>query len=50
MLYEVITKTSYLFIGLIEAVWSLLLFFLVLWLGGWQYGTELVGNDPLYRS
>jgi len=43
-------KTSYLFIGLIEAAWSLLLFFLVLWLGGWQYGTELSGNDPLYRS
>jgi sodium/potassium-transporting ATPase subunit alpha len=43
-------KVAYLFIGLIEAGWSLLLFFLVLHWGGWQYGTELAANDPLYRS
>jgi sodium/potassium-transporting ATPase subunit alpha len=42
--------TAYLFLGLIEAVWSLLLFFLVLQLGGWRYGTELAAGDPLYRS
>ncbi len=41
---------AYLFIGLIEASWSLFLFFLVLYLGGWQYGTELASNAPLYRS
>jgi sodium/potassium-transporting ATPase subunit alpha len=41
---------AYLFIGLIEAGWSLLLFFLVLHLGGWSYGEELAANDPLYRS
>jgi sodium/potassium-transporting ATPase subunit alpha len=41
---------AYLFIGLIEATWSLLLFFLVLLAGGWSYGTELATNDPLYRS
>jgi len=43
-------KVAYLFLGLIEATWSLLLFFLVLLLGGWSYGTELAGDDPLYRS
>jgi sodium/potassium-transporting ATPase subunit alpha len=43
-------RTSYLFLGLIEAAWSLTLFFLVLTLGGWVYGTELAANDPLYRS
>lgn len=41
---------AYLFIGLIEALWSLGLFFLVLHLGGWSYGTELAASDPLYRS
>jgi sodium/potassium-transporting ATPase subunit alpha len=43
-------KVAYLFLGLIEAAWSLLLFFLVLLLGGWSYGTELAGDDPLYLS
>jgi sodium/potassium-transporting ATPase subunit alpha len=43
-------KTAYLFHGLIEAAWSLLLFFLVLHLGGWRYGAELTAADPLYRS
>jgi sodium/potassium-transporting ATPase subunit alpha len=41
---------AYLFIGLFEALWSLGLFFLVLTFGGWEYGTELAGSDPLYRS
>jgi len=43
-------KTAYLFLGLIEVTWSLLLFFLFLHWGGWQYGTELAADDPLYRS
>jgi sodium/potassium-transporting ATPase subunit alpha len=43
-------KVAYLFLGLIEAAWSLCLFFLVLHLGGWRFGTELAGSDPLYRS
>jgi sodium/potassium-transporting ATPase subunit alpha len=43
-------KVAYLFIGMIEAVWSLVLFFLVLHLGGWQFGTELATSDPLYRA
>jgi sodium/potassium-transporting ATPase subunit alpha len=42
--------TSYLFLGLIEALWSLFLFFLVLLAGGWHYGMELATSDPLYRS
>jgi sodium/potassium-transporting ATPase subunit alpha len=41
---------SYLFLGLLEALWSLFLFFFVLVQGGWRYGQELAGADPLYRS
>jgi sodium/potassium-transporting ATPase subunit alpha len=40
---------SYLFLGLIEAVWAMFMFFLVLLLGGWRYGHDLVANDPLYH-
>ncbi|TLM62021.1 MAG: cation-transporting P-type ATPase [Deltaproteobacteria bacterium] len=42
--------TAYLFIGLIEAFWSLFLFFLVLHLGGWRYGDALAASQPLYHS
>lgn len=42
--------TAYLFLGLIQAGWSLSLFFLVLLQGGWQWGEELASTDPLYRS
>jgi sodium/potassium-transporting ATPase subunit alpha len=42
--------TSYLFLGLIQAAFSLSLFFLVLHQGGWQWGQELAENAPLYRS
>jgi sodium/potassium-transporting ATPase subunit alpha len=42
--------TAYLFLGLIQAVFSLSLFFLVLYQGGWHWGQELVEGDPLYRS
>ncbi|HSH68624.1 MAG TPA: cation-transporting P-type ATPase [Deferrisomatales bacterium] len=41
---------SYLFLGLLEAAWSLGLFFFVLHGGGWTYGMELATDDPLYRS
>ena len=41
---------SYLFLGLLEALWSMGLFFLVLVHGGWRYGQELAAADPLYRS
>lgn len=41
---------SYLFLGLIQATYSLTLFFLVLSQGGWVYGQELASVDPLYRS
>lgn len=41
---------SYLFLGLIEAVFSLALFFWVLVSGGWTWGQELTAADPLYRS
>jgi len=42
--------TAYLFLGLIQAAWSLAMFFLVLGLGGWQWGQELALDDPRYRA
>jgi sodium/potassium-transporting ATPase subunit alpha len=41
---------SYGFLGLLEAGFSLALFFWVLLAGGWQWGDVLDGGDPLYRS
>ena len=41
---------SYLFLGLLEAFWSLSMFFYVLVQGGWAYGTDLTADSPLYRS
>jgi sodium/potassium-transporting ATPase subunit alpha len=40
--------TAYLFLGVIQAGYSLFLFFLVLKQGGWQWGQELPTSDPLY--
>jgi sodium/potassium-transporting ATPase subunit alpha len=42
--------TAYLFLAVIQAAFSLVLFFVVLVQGGWQWGDELAANDPLYRS
>jgi sodium/potassium-transporting ATPase subunit alpha len=42
--------TAYLFLGMLQAAWSLFLFFLVLIRGGWQWGQQLETSDPLYRS
>jgi sodium/potassium-transporting ATPase subunit alpha len=42
--------TAYLFLGVIQAAFSMALFFLVLGQGGWQWGQELAETDPLYRS
>ena len=42
--------TAYLFLGVIQAAFSLVLFFVVLHRGGWEWGQELVPTDPLYRS
>jgi sodium/potassium-transporting ATPase subunit alpha len=41
---------SYLFLGLLEGLWSLSLFFYVLVDGGWQYGQEMSSGNPLYQS
>ncbi len=41
---------SYLFLGLLEGIWSLCLFFYVLIQGGWKYGQDLSSGDPLYQS
>ena len=42
--------TSYLFLGTLQAFWSLLLFFYVLRQGGWRWGQELASGDPLYKA
>lgn len=41
---------SYFFLGLLEAGYSLTLFFWVLHAGGWHYGERLSAMDPLYQS
>jgi sodium/potassium-transporting ATPase subunit alpha len=41
--------TAYLFLGPIQAAWSLFLFFVVLYQGGWRWGEELAPHDALYR-
>ena len=41
---------SYFFLGLIEAGYSLTLFFWVLHAGGWHYGERMSATDPLYQS
>ena len=41
---------SYGFLGLLEAGFSLTLFFWVLVDGGWQWGQVLDATDPIYRS
>ncbi len=50
LLTPALVAHSYLFLGLLEALWSLTLFFVVLIAGGWHYGVELAADDPLYRS
>ncbi len=41
---------SYFFLGLLEAGWSMFLFFLVLSLGGWSYGEIPPSTDMVYRA
>jgi sodium/potassium-transporting ATPase subunit alpha len=45
-----LTLTAYLFLGVIQAGFSLFLFFLVLHQGGWSWGQGLSEADPLYHS
>jgi sodium/potassium-transporting ATPase subunit alpha len=42
--------TAYLFLGLIQAAFSLSLFFLVLYQGGWQWGQPLDEGSTLYQA
>jgi sodium/potassium-transporting ATPase subunit alpha len=42
--------TAYLFLGIIQAAFSLCLFFLVLKQGGWQWRQQLAEDSSLYRS
>ncbi len=39
---------AYLFLGVIEAAGAMAAFFVVLWLGAWQWGQSLAPDDPLY--
>ncbi|MCE9576048.1 MAG: cation-transporting P-type ATPase [Deltaproteobacteria bacterium] len=41
---------SYLFLGALQAVWAMAMFFTTLALGGWRYGDALAAGDPLYRA
>ena len=41
---------SYCFLGLIEGIWALFLFFYVLFSGGWHYGALLDASSPLHQS
>lgn len=41
---------SYCFLGLIEGVWALCLFFYVLFSGGWRYGMPLDASSPLHQA
>jgi len=42
---------SYFFLGLLEALWSFALFFLVLTRGGWRYGDAIpAASDPVYQA
>ncbi len=41
---------AYLFLGMLEAAGAMAAFFLVLWLGGWQWGQALSSSEPLYRQ
>jgi sodium/potassium-transporting ATPase subunit alpha len=41
---------SYLFLGVLEAAWAMLMFFLYLRAGGWSWAGELEAGDALYRS
>jgi len=45
-----VMATAYLFLGMIQAGFSLALFFFVLYRGGWRWGVELAPTDALYRS
>jgi sodium/potassium-transporting ATPase subunit alpha len=45
-----VMATAYLFLGMIQAAFSLALFFIVLRQGGWEWGQELAPGDPLYQS
>lgn len=41
---------AYLFLGVIQAAWSLTMFYWVLTRGGWQWGQQLDAQSELYRS
>ena len=44
------SRTSYLFLGALEAAWAMLMFFLYLRAGGWIWAGEVEAGDALHRS
>jgi sodium/potassium-transporting ATPase subunit alpha len=50
LLSGALMRRSYLFHGLIEALWSMSMFFLALHAGGWRFGDALADSDPRYRA
>jgi sodium/potassium-transporting ATPase subunit alpha len=41
---------SYGIVGVVQAAAGFTTFFVILWEAGWQWGQELAGTDPLYRT
>ncbi len=41
---------SYGIVGMIQAAAGFFSYFVILYAGGWQWGTDLANDDPLYRS
>ena len=41
---------SYLFLGMVQALWAMAMFFTVLVAGGWRFGEIPSASDPLYRG
>jgi sodium/potassium-transporting ATPase subunit alpha len=41
---------SYGIVGMIQAAAGFFSYFVILYAGGWQWGQELAGSDPLYRT
>ncbi len=50
LLSRALLLRSYLFLGVIQAAWSMAMFFTVLVAGGWRFGEIPPAADPLYRG
>lgn len=50
LLSRALLLRSYLFLGVIQALWAMAMFFTVLLSGGWRFGSIPEASDPLYRG